>query len=225
MTGCLALLSPECWWQSPWTHILSRGTNPPLWPFPRSPPRLQELQRNAQISLYSVSGATARYVKALYSWTKNNLQTTMKFHFWISFLYFKSLRRDLITLQPSLRDINHHVGLQYHYVAWPKLLLHQSQVSIKSAVFICPTSALESSHVVAAFQTSVEKESLYWMVYLEMGLWLSAPRLHCSVALLSVLFVTRTPPGAPGGPGVKRRIRDESGVEWCGCKVVMRLVI
>ena len=91
-------------------------------------------------------------------------------------------------------------------------------------MFICPTSVLESSHVVAAFQTSAEKESLYWMVYLEMGLWLSAPRLHCSVTLLSVLFVTRTPPGAPGGPGAKRRIRDESVVKWCGCKVVMRLV-
>lgn len=65
------------------------------------------------------------------------------------------------------------------------------------------------------------------MVYLEMGLWLSAPRLHCNVTVLSVLFTTRTPPGAPGGPGVKTRIRDKfclKGDEYRrGCTVVLRL--
>lgn len=64
------------------------------------------------------------------------------------------------------------------------------------------------SLVVAVVQTSSEKESRYWMVYLEMGLWLSAPRLHCSVTLFSVLLITRTPPGAPGGPGVKSNERQ-----------------
>lgn len=49
--------------------------------------------------------------------TKNILKTTTKFHFWNPFLYFKSMRHGLIILQPSLRDINHHVGLQYRYVA------------------------------------------------------------------------------------------------------------
>lgn len=49
---------------------------------------------------------------------------------------------------------------------------------------------------------SFKNSSRYWMVYLEMGLWLSAPRLHCSVTLLSDLSTIRTPPGAPGGPGV-----------------------
>ncbi len=70
--------------------------------------------------------------------------------------------------------------------------------------------------MVAFFQTSFEKESLYWTVYLEMGLWLSAPRLHCNVTLLSVLFITRTPPGAPGGPVVKKRIKDKLKVLFDG---------
>lgn len=69
-------------------------------------------------------------------------------------------------------------------------------------------------HVVASFQTSSEKESLYWMVYLEMGLWLSAPRLHCNVTLLSVLSITCTPPGAPGGPGGEKNKRQDSVVRW-----------
>lgn len=59
---------------------------------------------------------------------------------------------------------------------------------------------LKFLHVVAFFHT-FEKPSLYWMVYLEIGLWLSAPRLHCNVTLLSVLFITRIPPGGPGAPG------------------------
>lgn len=71
----------------------------------------------------------------------------------------------------------------------------------------------------AFFHAPLEKASLYWMVYLEMGLWLSAPRLHCSVTFFSVLFITRTPPGAPGGPGVRERARNDFDLtrRWCGC--------
>lgn len=75
---------------------------------------------------------------------------------------------------------------------------------------------LKFSHVVAFFQASFEKESLYSMVYLEMGLWLSAPRLHCNVTLLSVLLITRTPPAAPGGPEVGRRMKDKLKVMFDG---------
>lgn len=69
-------------------------------------------------------------------------------------------------------------------------------------------AGLTDSPVVAAVQESPEEESRYWMLYLEMGLPLSAPRLHCSATLLSVLSITRRPPGAPGGPGRQEATRD-----------------
>ena len=85
----------------------------------------------------------------------------------------------------------------------------QSRLCIKVAVYISSAIILEFLHVVAFFQTFFKNWSLYWMVYLEIGLWLSAPRLHCNVTLLSVLFVIRTPPGAPGGPEIRTRLTDK----------------
>lgn len=39
-----------------------------------------------------------------------------------------------------------------------------------------------------------------WRVYLAMGLWLSKPRLQLSWTVVSVMSLTTTPPGGPGGP-------------------------
>lgn len=58
----------------------------------------------------------------------------------------------------------------------------------------------KSSQVTASLHSSRVLVSLYWMVYLDMGLRLSVPWLQRSFTYFTPTSSTRTPPGAPGGP-------------------------
>ena len=62
--------------------------------------------------------------------------------------------------------------------------------------------------VTASLHSPAERRSRYWMVYLEIGLWLSLPWLQIRRTAFSRTSSKRTPPGAPGGPGRK----DSTGV-------------
>lgn len=58
--------------------------------------------------------------------------------------------------------------------------------------------------VLASFHSS-DRKVFDWIVYLEIGLWLSVPRLQVSATAVSLMSSTLIPPGGPGGPGRKKR--------------------
>lgn len=59
-----------------------------------------------------------------------------------------------------------------------------------------------NSPVFASFQSS-ERIVFVWIVYLDIGLWLSEPRLQVSATEVALTSSIRRPPGGPGGPGMK----------------------
>lgn len=59
-----------------------------------------------------------------------------------------------------------------------------------------------NSPVFASFQSS-ERIVFVWIVYLDIGLWLSEPRLQVSATEVALMSSIRRPPGGPGGPGMK----------------------
>lgn len=56
--------------------------------------------------------------------------------------------------------------------------------------------------VLASFHSS-DRKVFDWIVYLEIGLWLSVPRLQVSATAVSLTSSTLIPPGGPGGPDKK----------------------
>ena len=68
--------------------------------------------------------------------------------------------------------------------------------------------ASEGRPPVGASLHSGEKASRYWRVYLEMGLWLSTPWLHCRATLCSFRLTVCRPMGGPGEPEEGRNHED-----------------
>lgn len=61
--------------------------------------------------------------------------------------------------------------------------------------------------VLASFHSS-DRKVFDWIVYLEIGLWLSVPRLQVSATAVSLISSILIPPGGPGGPEEKKKVNN-----------------